>query len=68
MDLAKQLMADIAKFKKTSGAYRLVMVWCGSTEKYQTVAAVHQASPRSKKASRKILPIFPRVRSTRTPR
>ncbi len=43
MDLAKQLMADIAQFKKKNNCARLVMVWCGSTEKYQKVAAVHQS-------------------------
>jgi myo-inositol-1-phosphate synthase len=43
MDLAQQLMADIAQFKKKNGCSRAVMVWCGSTEKYQTVAAVHQS-------------------------
>jgi len=30
LDLAKQLMADIQKFKKDNGCDRLVMVWCGS--------------------------------------
>ena len=43
MDLAKQLMADIAHFKKKNNCARLVMVWCGSTEKYQKAAAVHQS-------------------------
>jgi myo-inositol-1-phosphate synthase len=43
MDLAQQLIADIAKFKKSHGLSRLVMVWCGSTEKYQTASAVHQS-------------------------
>ncbi len=43
MDLAHQLMADIHQFKKTNRCDRLVMVWCGSTEKYQTQAAVHQS-------------------------
>lgn len=43
MDLAQQLMRDIANFKKTNHCARLVMVWCGSTEKYQTVAGVHQS-------------------------
>src|SRR5246500_5025220 len=32
MDLAQQLRADIRDFKKKSGADRLVMIWCGSTE------------------------------------
>ncbi len=43
MELAQQLMADISKFKKTHGCARLVMVWCGSTEKFQTAAPVHQS-------------------------
>ena len=34
MDLAEQLREDIRDFKKTSGAERLVMIWCGSTESY----------------------------------
>jgi myo-inositol-1-phosphate synthase len=42
-DLAQQLVDDIAQFKKKNNCARLVMVWCGSTEKYQTVAAVHQS-------------------------
>src|SRR6476469_1622102 len=32
MELAEQLRQDIRDFKKTSGASRLVMLWCGSTE------------------------------------
>ena len=32
MELAEQLMADIAEFKKKNKCSRLVMVWCGSTE------------------------------------
>jgi myo-inositol-1-phosphate synthase len=42
MDKAKALMEDIANFKKTSGASRLVMIWCGSTEVYHRAEAVHQ--------------------------
>jgi len=44
MDLAEQLRADIRNFKKSSGAERLVMIWCGSTEIFLTQTAVH-ASP-----------------------
>jgi myo-inositol-1-phosphate synthase len=44
MDLAEQLRADIRNFKKSSGAERLVMIWCGSTEIFLTPTAVH-ASP-----------------------
>jgi len=43
MEKAEMLMADIADFKKTTGASRLVMVWCGSTEVYHKPAAVHQS-------------------------
>jgi len=43
MDLAQQLMTDIQQFKKTNKCDRLVIVWCGSTEKYQTQAPVHQS-------------------------
>ena len=34
MDLAEQLRSDIKDFKKTSGASRLITMWCGSTESY----------------------------------
>jgi len=43
MDLAQQLMTDIQHFKKANKCDRVVIVWCGSTEKYQTQAAVHQS-------------------------
>ena len=41
MELAEQLMDDIAQFRERSGASRLVMVWCGSTETYQKAGVVH---------------------------
>jgi len=40
-DLAEQLRADIRQFKKKSGADRLVMIWCGSTEIFLKQSAVH---------------------------
>jgi myo-inositol-1-phosphate synthase len=43
MDLAEQLREDIRDFRKTSGADRLVMIWCGSTESYTQPSAVHQS-------------------------
>ncbi len=43
-DLAMQLVDDIARFKKESGASRLVMVWCGSTEIFLTPHAVHKTA------------------------
>jgi myo-inositol-1-phosphate synthase len=41
MDLARQLIEDIKRFKKESGVSRLVMVWCGSTEVFIRPTAVH---------------------------
>ncbi len=41
MDLAEQLIGDIAEFKKENGIKRAVMVWCGSTETYIKPSAVH---------------------------
>ena len=41
-DLAMELVADIENFGKKNNCTRLVMVWCGSTEKYIEVSDVHQ--------------------------
>ena len=41
MDLARQVIEDIEKFRKESGVSRLVMVWCGSTEIYIKQSPVH---------------------------
>jgi myo-inositol-1-phosphate synthase len=41
-DLAEQIKDDIATFKRKSGASRLVMVWCGSTEIFLTPDPVHK--------------------------
>jgi myo-inositol-1-phosphate synthase len=40
-ELAEQLRHDIRDFKKKSGADRLVMIWCGSTEIYLQPGEVH---------------------------
>ena len=42
MELAEQLMADIADFKKKNKCSRLVMVWCGSTEVFIKEQPVHK--------------------------
>jgi myo-inositol-1-phosphate synthase len=42
MDLAEQVREDIRNFKKTSGAERLVTIWCGSTETFIKPSEVHQ--------------------------
>jgi myo-inositol-1-phosphate synthase len=46
MDLAEQLRADIGNFKEKSGAGRLVMIWCGSTEIYMGRNEVHDTIDR----------------------
>jgi len=43
MDLAEQLRDDIRDFKRSSGAERLVMIWCGSTETFIEAGPVHQS-------------------------
>ncbi len=42
MDKAGMLMEDIRTFKESSGASRLAMIWCGSTEVHHSAEAVHQ--------------------------
>ena len=43
LDLANQVMEDIASFKATNGCDRLVAVWCGSTEVYRKPSDVHSS-------------------------
>ncbi len=43
MDLAEQLMADIADFKKKNRCSRMVMIWCASTEVFIKPHAVHKS-------------------------
>src|SRR6266480_6327321 len=43
MQLAEQLRADIREFKRSSGASRFVMIWCGSTEIFLQPCAAHQS-------------------------
>ena len=43
MDKAEMLMDDIQSFQRSTGASRLVMIWCGSTEVFHRPAAVHQS-------------------------
>ena len=42
MELAEQVRQDIRDFKQSSGAERLVMIWCGSTETFIEAGPVHQ--------------------------
>ncbi|KAA9332799.1 inositol-3-phosphate synthase [Adhaeribacter soli] len=41
--LAKALMWDIESFREAHDCSRLVMVWCGSTEKYLEPSEVHES-------------------------
>jgi len=50
MDLAEQLIADIAKFKSDNNCSRLVMVWAASTEIYIEESAIHSSLEALEKA------------------
>jgi myo-inositol-1-phosphate synthase len=52
MDLAEHLRDDIRDFKKTSGASRLITMWCGSTESYIEPTEAHQSVKSFEKALR----------------
>ncbi len=43
LHLAEQVQADIEAFRTRSGASRLVMVWCGSTESFLRPGPVHRS-------------------------
>ena len=42
-DLAMQVIEDIENFKKVNDCNRVVMVWCGSTEKYIQETEIHSS-------------------------
>jgi len=50
MELAEQVRDDIREFKKSSGATRLVTIWCGSTETFIEPSAAHQSVKAFEKA------------------
>jgi len=41
MDHAEMVMDDIRQFQQRTGASRLTMIWCGSTEVFREESAVH---------------------------
>jgi myo-inositol-1-phosphate synthase len=43
MDKAEAVMDDIRSFQKSTGASRMVMIWCGSTEHFHKPTEVHQS-------------------------
>jgi myo-inositol-1-phosphate synthase len=49
-DLAEQVREDIRDFKKKSGAQRLIMIWCGSTEVFLQPCAAHSSIKAFEKA------------------
>jgi len=50
MDLAEQLIEDIAKFRSENNCSRLVMVWAASTEVYLEASAAHSSLEAFEKA------------------
>jgi len=53
LEHAQQLMADIEAFRARSGASRVVMVWCGSTESFLRPEAVHSTLERFEEGLRR---------------
>jgi myo-inositol-1-phosphate synthase len=43
MEHAEMVMEDIRQFRQSSGASRMVMIWCGSTEVFHRPAPCHQS-------------------------
>jgi myo-inositol-1-phosphate synthase len=52
MDLAEQVREDIREFRKSSGAARLITIWCGSTETFIEPTGAHQSVKAFEKALR----------------
>src|ERR1700741_4785500 len=50
MELAEQVREDIREFRKSSGASRLITIWCGSTESFIQPTAVHESVKALEKA------------------
>jgi len=50
LELANQLREDIRNFKKQHGCSRLVMIWCASTETFQTASEIHDSVAAFEKA------------------
>jgi myo-inositol-1-phosphate synthase len=52
MELAEQVMEDIRGFRNRTGAERLVMIWCGSTEVFLKPTTTHHTLPAFEKGLR----------------
>jgi myo-inositol-1-phosphate synthase len=53
MELAELLRQDIRDFRKSSGASRLITIWCASTETFIEPTAAHQSMKAFEKALQK---------------
>jgi myo-inositol-1-phosphate synthase len=51
-ELAQQIRADIRAFQRKTNAFRLVMIWCASTEVFMKPHKVHQSLESLEKAMR----------------
>ncbi|MDR0230647.1 MAG: inositol-3-phosphate synthase [Dysgonamonadaceae bacterium] len=49
-DLMEAVRADIKKFKTDNNCDRMVCIWCGSTEVFTKISAVHETLPALEKA------------------
>jgi myo-inositol-1-phosphate synthase len=56
--LAQAVMDDIAQFQYSRDCDRIVMVWCGSTERYIETAAVHETIESFEKGLRENDPLI----------
>ncbi len=52
-DLALEIKEDIAQFRKTSNASRVVVIWCGSTEIFLTAQEVHSTAAKFEEGMKK---------------
>ncbi len=58
MDLALAVIQDIETFQRQNGCERIVIVWCGSTEKYVEEHEVHQTVASFEKAMEENHPLI----------
>jgi len=59
LELAQELMKDIALFKEKHNCSRLVMIWCGSTEIYIEETGVHRTIESLEQGMRENHPSIP---------
>ena len=57
-DLAQQVIEDIETFKRENGCDRIVVLWCGSTEKYIEATDIHQTVESLEKAMKENHPLI----------